>query len=746
MSGFSLKLISGRISMTLPVKLRYLIALAFAASILSVILFRTQLTEIAIKDSLNDTGLENIVVDISQLSMKQTLLNELGFSINTADSILHVDMQGIAIGYDTSSLADKKIHHLLIEKVSIDKTITDSTRQQDGETEIRPEKIIESYQHIFDEYLLFDSITVKQITYEDDSSDAFIGKALSLIITVEQGELHSQIDIFESPPASQADVLQQTAKIHMGRSAITTELQVNSDPVSTAAMLQASLRENVISGTYNIEPSRLRDWIAPIAAIDIPGNPQPINGTISLQFTTDDSIYTTVTATTPVLKVEEVEIDRPEIKLLISMDDTFPTRDFRIREQSYFSTAGIHTESYQLADTILNLSGNAADTKHGWSIDGVITSVKLAATYDSKTLTLSDIDVEIEVSEDKSDVRGHFSPAYLPGKFEFTVNTDFNTGEGKLAIKPIVPIELLAENDRLSTLLHPWPYPFDLVTGSINLAADASWSSGQDFALVTDIEVENAGGNVSEVLFSGLTHAHSLLITPELKSMHAARLTLAHVDSGVTASNISAVIGLLPVPEGSQPRIAVRELYGEIFDGTFSSDDFIFDLNHKTNNITIKASDIDLAKIVDTQQLHDIQVTGRVDGSIPIAIGEQGITVKDGSLINGIRAGTIRYNPEAGAEQLEHNPLTGIALDALKDFRYSQLQAGVNYDTDGNLRIDLHMQGTSPELDTTRPVNLNINTEQNLTALLKSLRFAEGVSSRIDNKVRRLYENKTDKP
>ena len=89
---------------------------------------------------------------------------------------------------------------------------------------------------------------------------------------------------------------------------------------------------------------------------------------------------------------------------------------------------------------------------------------------------------------------------------------------------------------------------------------------------------------------------------------------------------------------------------------------------------------------------------------------------------------------------MKQNPITGIALDALKDFRYSHLSAGVNFSPEGRLTVNLQLKGSSPELDTDRPVHLNINTEQNLLSLLKSLRYAQGVSEKIDNKVRRLYE------
>jgi hypothetical protein len=194
----------------------------------------------------------------------------------------------------------------------------------------------------------------------------------------------------------------------------------------------------------------------------------------------------------------------------------------------------------------------------------------------------------------------------------------------------------------------------------------------------------------------------------------------------------------------------IQNLHGDIFDGTFSGNDFVFDLNRNKNSFEIKATNIDLAQIVETQQLEDIEVTGRIDGTIPVRIEEQGIFIEHGAFINDVRAGTIRYAPATGTEQLKQNPLTGITLDALRDFRYSHLSADVNFTPDGMLMINLQLRGTSPELDTKRPVHLNINTEQNLLSLLKSLRYAESVGASIDQKVRKKYKkpksNNQDNP
>ena len=125
-------------------------------------------------------------------------------------------------------------------------------------------------------------------------------------------------------------------------------------------------------------------------------------------------------------------------------------------------------------------------------------------------------------------------------------------------------------------------------------------------------------------------------------------------------------------------------------------------------------------------------------------IDKQGISIEKGIFINNIGNGTIQYKPASGTEQLQQSQLTAIALDALRDFHYSHLSADVNYHPDGNLMVNISLKGISPELDTDRPVHLNINTEQNLLSLLKSLRYTQGINENISNKVQQLYRQLQD--
>jgi hypothetical protein len=60
--------------------------------------------------------------------------------------------------------------------------------------------------------------------------------------------------------------------------------------------------------------------------------------------------------------------------------------------------------------------------------------------------------------------------------------------------------------------------------------------------------------------------------------------------------------------------------------------------------------------------------------------------------------------------------------------------------------LGLEIQGSNPDLEGGRQINLNINLEQNIIELLRSLRFVEGLNDAIDNRIQDYYRqlNKSD--
>lgn len=723
-------------------KLRHLFIILTLALLLGIWAGRTQLSELAITSSMHDYGLKNVKTEIGQLGLSQSYISRFGFSLATETGLFQLEAYDININYELERLAKGRVENLAINKLVLHYVTTNepSGNIRAVDKALEPLKIIAALRQALREYLIFNTFSVNHLAFEGEPFGILQGKSFYLNGINKAGTTHAELTLLEQTKPDKNEQLRQLVINKLTNDSLFAELKFATSHGPAAAGLELNIRDTAIDGNYHINPQQLKLWLRPLVDISNINETRKVNGTFSSNFESDTAIVSNITAISDKYSFREYSADNVAVKLKLENSTTDPFRHIKIQNGSYITADSLGYESFSLDKTRIDMAGNLSTSAGAWQYKGGISTDQLALSHESQALQLKDIAARISANSDNLEVHGNFSTANLPGQFTFALGHDFDKKLGQLSINPLKPLDLNAENNKLSLLLTPWPYPFDMLAGNIELTSNAAWSQNSDFRLTTRIKLDDAGGHYGELVFSGLSFDHVFEVLPEIHSIQSSKTNLMHLDSGVTASNISTNLTLETATTGPLPQLVIRSLHGEIFDGTFSGDDFVFDLNRSKNSFKIRATNIDLAQIVETQQLEDIMVTGRIDGTIPVEIKEQGIFIQHGAFINDVRAGTIRYNPAAGTDQLKQNPITGIALDALRDFRYTHLSADVNFTPEGMLTINLQLKGTSPELDTKRPVHLNINTEQNLLSLLKSLRYAEGVSEIIDQKVRRQYE------
>ena len=727
--------------MQLP-KLRHLSLFLIIAILLAIWIGRAQLSELVISSTMQGLGLHKVTTDINHLGLNQSHISHFGFTLATETGLFKLEAHDISMSYSLEQLAQGRADTLAINKLELNYQGSNKTSEAPGSMReaLEPLKIIAALRHALREYVIFNTFSAEHITLHGDSFGTLQDKPLRLSGANNDASIYAELTLLDQPSFTQQDNLRQLVITRLSQDALIAELRFSKTPDDAPAKLEFNIHDTDIQGNYDIHPEQLKHWLQPLANVNNFIDIKNVSGTLTSSFESDDVIVSTITAITDKYTVGKYYGDNIVVKLKLENPTANPFQHIKMQNGSYIKAKRLSYENISLGKTLINMVGELSSSAGALQFKGGVSTEKLALKYGSQLLQLGDIAARISSSPHKLEADGNFSTMSAPAKFRFALVHDFYKAVGSLSIKPLKPLDLNTENKKLSLLLTPWPYPFDLLSGSIMLTADATWSQGNDFSLTSKINLDNAGGHYGDLVFSGLSFDHEFEILPKIHSTQTSKINLKQLDSGVTASNISTSLTLKTVDTGALPQLVIQDLRGEIFDGTFTADNFLFDLNSSSNRFKIKATDIDLAKIVETQQLDDIVVTGRIDGTIPVEINDKGVFIQHGAFVNDIRAGSIRYNPAAGTDQLKQNPITGITLDALKDFRYTHLSADVNFTPEGMLTINLQLKGTSPELDTKRPVHLNINTEQNLLSLLKSLRYAEGVSESIDQKVRRQYE------
>jgi len=744
----------------LAVKRRYFILIFIVISLLAGWSARLHLATFIITSLLQQAGLEDVTVSIEHQGLKQTQLSRLSFTLPVKTGRISLDAQDFTLSYLSDELLRGRIDRLEISSLVFNYAQLSNSPIADIEKQQPAPQLQEILGTIktalataLDKYVFFSRLVIHRITLNGGAFSVLDGKPLSLISSNDEGVLHAELTLLastaEDTVINTASNLPQLVINRLDKDGLELEIRPAQDAGKLPAKIQLTLHQTELNVRYQLSPQDMRSWLQTVVgkkklpAINIKSS--ELNGTVSLNFENKDRLFATVTSSAKYLSYDTYNTENIALDIRLAYSAHAASHNLKLLDGSYLSADKIRIGVSEFTNSRVKLAGELTNSNDHWKYQGQLSSKLLTASYQSQQLQLADINAAINANAQQLQAQGNVSPGTLPGQFSFVLAHDLDSGMGSVSLAPIAAINLSAEDDKLSKLLTPWPYPFDIYTGKIKLKAQSTWSNDKETRLSTDINVEDAGGNVNAILFSGLSFDHQLKILPILESSKSSEIKLNTVDSGVTISNIKLQLAATTSSRGSLPRMVVRQTQGGILGGTFIADAMVYDPNLSKNSVLIKVSDLDLAEVVKTQQLENITATGRLDGRLPVEITKDGINIADGSLTNQIRGGTIRYTPKNVTSQLKQDRITGLTLDALKDFRYSDLQANVSYQPDGALTINLEMKGVSPEIDKKRPVVLNINTEQNLVSLLKSLRFSQGVSDNIDDQVRRMYERSQSK-
>lgn len=244
--------------------------------------------------------------------------------------------------------------------------------------------------------------------------------------------------------------------------------------------------------------------------------------------------------------------------------------------------------------------------------------------------------------------------------------------------------------------------------------------------------------------YEGITSSHHLQFAPSFRSLKSGAVAVKSIAGPLPLRDLELALRVMPPEQKSGwPVLQLESGRVSVFSGTVSvkACPYRFETG-RISSCTFSLENLDLAAILALHPVDGLSLSGRIDGSLPFAMGPKGPGVYGGTVRSVAEGGLIRY--QTSGEALKRSTYGEYALKALEEYRYDKLAASVDYRPDGQLLIDLHLEGKSPALSATRPVHLNIQTKQNVLSLLKSLNYSQGLTSSLNDWVRQHYRpNKT---
>jgi len=315
----------------------------------------------------------------------------------------------------------------------------------------------------------------------------------------------------------------------------------------------------------------------------------------------------------------------------------------------------------------------------------------------------------------------------------------FTTGNGHADLK-LVPVVFSDADFVLSRLLKDWPYSFDITGGRVSGSGRLVWQQAVDLHGI--VHLDKLGGHYKQVAFAGLSGKVALeRINSKgegLRTSKDAQLHVDVVDVGFPVEKIDVRLALAPHPRTVAPLVRVRQFNAQLLGGQARSGPFELDFGREKNTFVVQLEQIGLNEIMKLEQQEGLVGSGMLDGQIPVEISSEGIMVTRGQLSARAPGGNIRYTPTAKVAALaQANPNVDIVVKALSNFQYHLLDVNTDYQPDGDLNLQVRLQGMNPDWQAGQPVHLNLNLEENILDLLRSLQMSTDISERV----RKLYQD-----
>jgi len=244
---------------------------------------------------------------------------------------------------------------------------------------------------------------------------------------------------------------------------------------------------------------------------------------------------------------------------------------------------------------------------------------------------------------------------------------------------------------------------------------------GEPFIATGKANFQGVSAKYQDYVLNNITYHTPLTFDSAGLQLAESTLHIDSIDAGVMIQQLDGSV----MAQNSVFRL--KQVQGEIFNGTFLLGDLWLDRREQQFNINIQ--NIDLAQVVALQQQPGIHITGNIDGNMPFIMGKQGIRIEDGR-VSSLTGGklTIIDNPSFDSIKVQQPELA-----LLENLDFTQLESKVKFTPDGWVFFDFALQGNNP--DKKQSVNFNYSHQENIFSLLESIRLVKSVENKIEQKI-----------
>ncbi|PCJ57835.1 MAG: hypothetical protein COA65_08805 [Rhodospirillaceae bacterium] len=194
--------------------------------------------------------------------------------------------------------------------------------------------------------------------------------------------------------------------------------------------------------------------------------------------------------------------------------------------------------------------------------------------------------------------------------------------------------------------------------------------------------------------------------------------------SGLSIDNLSASLSSRSIED-----IRLHSVKADLLEGHLIADKLQIGANNLTA-LPFQLKQISLTELIFLIDISGLYGEGKLDFYLPVSFESDGVTVDEGHF-KATEKGIIKYTSGQEDSGVEEN----IALQALKNFRYDELDGWLSYNKAGEYHIKLHLLGANPDLYNGYPIDFVLNLRGELSGIFRSLfltgNFEEAVMQQV---------------
>ncbi len=343
-------------------------------------------------------------------------------------------------------------------------------------------------------------------------------------------------------------------------------------------------------------------------------------------------------------------------------------------------------------------------------------------TLDNAWVSLERATLDAALVSASAVVRSHSSRDALP--MRVTLSHDLSSSAGKFAIAGDWQIKKAA----LATQLPGLRAPYDLDAGTLQFSLTGVWDLANEpsYRGSGHVRVKADRAHYEDYAISGMTADFPVSFDTQTYAVAATPISIDTIDIGFPLSGVTVSV------EVTDGIARLRDLGGAVLGGRFAASEFGYDIAQDKASLEVQLTDISLPEVLALEG-GDVQGSGTLDGKLPITIDGENFMVVNGTIAARPPGGTLVYKGAAASSMVAQSGF-GFAFKALEDFRYDTLDANVGLAADGALALAVRLRGANPAVEEGRAIAFNLNVNENLRALLESLRAAERITNQVEER------------